>query len=133
MAKELSMEELRAKAQEKNQQRTEGQPKTERVGVADLNKECSIRKSYELPSTIKGAKSPTYQAAVLLMADGTERWKSLNGWDMEAIGSGATKFRIASVEHKGSIKLVLKAVEQKTLGGNPSSSQPDEYPDEAFI
>jgi hypothetical protein len=104
--KEMNFEALKQKCHEEKSKRDEKAPQ---LDVKDLNLKCEIYKSFELPSKFEDG-NPTYTAVLLKMQDGTQRWKSLNPWDREAVDKAKkNSFVVSSITHKGSIKLVLKA------------------------
>lgn len=91
---------------------------TPQLGMDDINQTCTIRRRYRHKSTFEGKEF--YYSALLSLKDGQERWKTLNGWDLEAIATGAKEFKVATEKYKGAFKLVLRP-----LGGGsiPLSKQ----------
>ena len=102
---EGSREDLRKAAQESTQARDK-QEKTPSLEMDDINSIVVIKRIFKHKSTFQGKEF--YYSALLEMKPGGERWKTLNGWDLEAIASGAAEFKIGAEKWKGAYKLVLK-------------------------
>lgn len=135
-AVEVSFDELEKAAMEVREKYSGAQEKTPKLGSDDINRIVTIKKAYKMksdfyqpavPSETGGPGTPAkgnqfFHFGILLFEDGSERMKSFNGWDMEAIATGAKQFRIGTQEYKGGFKLVLKPIGQKQLGeaGKPA-------------
>lgn len=106
---EVGMDRLMAAAKKRAERG--GYEKAPALDMPDVGAVASIKKVFEFPS--KFDDGGVYYSALLDLSRGGEalgeRWKSLNGWDMEAIATGAKRFRVSTVKHKGAFKLVLVA------------------------
>lgn len=89
------------------------------LSMEDINQECSIKRTFKHKSRYEEQKDGVYFSALLVLKSGVERWKTLNSWDMEAIASNATAFKVGTVKYKGGYKLVLVPLGQAAKGGNP--------------
>jgi hypothetical protein len=111
---EVDMGELQKAARESIQARDK-QEKTPSLEMDDINSVVVIKRIFKHKSTFQGKEF--YYSALLEKKPGGERWKTLNGWDLEAIATGASEFKVGTEKWKGAYKLVLKPME----GGNPPS------------